>query len=166
MPSWGGTGGGRGAALSRGLGACLPQPCLRPVPSSLAGNASVLVLAEISQTLACFPAATRACLELHCYSNATPESFADLAGDVFLQLQPSGDFPTGGTRQNCSMLAALLPLTLGDFPGRVLAIPAVRFPPLWGIPRFCARVALSKTHHVACPQPPVGPLPGSGRAAS
>lgn len=52
----------------------------------------MLVLAEISQTLACFPAVTGACLELRYCSNATPESFADLAGDVFLWLQHSSDF--------------------------------------------------------------------------
>ena len=52
----------------------------------------MLVFAEISQTLACFPAVTWACLELHYYGNAMPESFADLASNMFLQLQHSGDF--------------------------------------------------------------------------
>ncbi|KAM6126857.1 LOW QUALITY PROTEIN: pantetheinase-like [Pterocles gutturalis] len=47
----------------------------------------MLVFDEISQTPACFPAVTGAWLELHYCSNATPESFSDLAGAAFLQLQ-------------------------------------------------------------------------------
>lgn len=68
----------------------------------------MLVFPKISQTLTCFPAVTQACLELCYYSNATPESFVNLASEMFLQLQHSGDFPVSGVRQNCSMLAAFL----------------------------------------------------------
>ncbi|KAM6432664.1 LOW QUALITY PROTEIN: pantetheinase-like [Rhynochetos jubatus] len=51
----------------------------------------MLIFAEISQTPACSPAVTPACLELRYYSDAAPESSAGLAGAVFLQLQHRAD---------------------------------------------------------------------------